>query len=137
VARRSFHEHVQRVSNKSYKSLGFVLRNSKSFKSIDVLKTLYSAIVRSRLEYTSTVWAPYYLYAKAGLERVHRRFLKYLFHKVEGHYPPRGRVTQAILFRLPAMQTKRCRREISLKINCWRSRLSGAIKKSLISWAPI
>jgi ribonuclease P/MRP protein subunit RPP40 len=56
----SFHEHVQRVTNKSYKSLGFVLRNSKSFKSFDVLKILFSAIVRSRLEYASTVLAPTY-----------------------------------------------------------------------------
>jgi hypothetical protein len=68
--RLSFHELVQRVTSKGFKSLGFVLRNSKSFKSVDVLKPLYSAFVRSGLEYASTVWAPYYLYAKAGLERV-------------------------------------------------------------------
>jgi hypothetical protein len=69
--------------------LGFVLRNSKNFKSMDVLKTLYVSLVGSGLEYAS-VWAPHYLHLKAGLKRIQRRFLKHLFYISEGHFPPRG-----------------------------------------------
>jgi hypothetical protein len=88
------------------------MRNSKSFKSVGVLKTLYSAFVRSGLEYASTVWAPYYLYAKAGLERVQRRFLKQLLYKVEGHYPPRGS-DQIGLLRQFCLVSLQCRRNVA------------------------
>jgi hypothetical protein len=84
---------VQRSIDRGYKMLGFVLRNSRSFKSVEVLKTLYFSLVRSGLEYA---WAPYYIYMKAGLERVQRRFLKHLFHITEGHFPPRG-IDHAVL----------------------------------------
>jgi hypothetical protein len=85
----SFVNHLQRNMNSAYKMLGFVLRNSKNFKSVDVLKTLYVSLVGSGLEYAS-VWAPHYLYSKAGLERVQRRFLKHFFYMSERHFPPRG-----------------------------------------------
>jgi hypothetical protein len=92
--------------------LGFVLRNSRSFKSAEVLKTLYFSLVRSGLEYASTAWAPYYIYMKAGLERVQRRFLKHLFHITEGHFPPRG-IDHAVLLEKYCFTHLQCRRDIA------------------------
>jgi hypothetical protein len=86
--------------------LGFVLRNSRSFKSVEVLKTLYFSLVRSGLEYATTAWAPYYM------ERVQRRFLKHLFHITEGHFPPRG-IDHAVLLEKYCFTHLQCRRDIA------------------------
>ena len=56
----SFNEHVLYVANLGYRNLGFIIRNSKSFKNMETLLTLYSNFVRSRLEYCSIVWCPFY-----------------------------------------------------------------------------
>jgi hypothetical protein len=108
----SFENHVQRSIDRGYKMLGFVLRNSRSFKSVEVLKTLYFSLVRSGLEYATTAWAPYYIYMKAGLERVQRRFLKHLFHIAEGHFPPRG-LDHAVLLQKYCFIHLQCRRDIA------------------------
>jgi ribonuclease P/MRP protein subunit RPP40 len=108
----SFENHVQRSMDRGYKMLGFMLRNSRSFKSVEVLKTLYFSLVRSGLEYAITAWAPYYIYMKAGLERVQRRFLKHLFHIAEGHFPPRG-LDHAVLLKKYCFIQLQCRRDIA------------------------
>jgi hypothetical protein len=108
----SFENHVQRSIDRGHKMLRFVLRNSRSFKSVEVLKTLYFSLVRSGLEYATTAWAPYYIYMKAGLERVQRRFLKHLFHITEGHFPPRG-IDHAVLLKKYCFTHLQCRRDIA------------------------
>jgi hypothetical protein len=49
---------------------------------------------------------------KAGLERVQRRFLKYLFHITEGHFPPRG-IDHAVLLGKYFFTHLQCRRDIA------------------------
>ena len=46
--------------------------------------------VRSKLEYASVVWFPHYKNRVDILERVLRRFLKFLSFRADGIYPPIG-----------------------------------------------
>lgn len=93
----TFKIHVQKTCSSAYKSLGFVLRNSKSFKNVSTLRMVYTAFVRSRLEYASIVWNPIYNVSIDALENIQRRFVKYVFYKIEGFYPPRGYPQTALL----------------------------------------
>lgn len=56
----TFEAHIDHITSKAYKSLGFVIRNSQQFKSPLCLKTLYYCYVRSILECASVVWRPFY-----------------------------------------------------------------------------
>lgn len=84
-----FSDQVQSVVKAANKTLGFVIRNAKNFHQT-VLTSLYNSLVRSRLEYACVVWDPLYGVHIGSLEAVQRRFLKFLFYKKHGHYPPQG-----------------------------------------------
>lgn len=86
----SFGYHIQEVTKSAYKILGFIIRNSQSFRNVETLKTLYFSLVRTRLEYCSIVWAPYYSVYKGMLEAVQRKFLKFLYYRKHGIYPEQG-----------------------------------------------
>lgn len=54
----SFKTHVQRSVGASYKSLGFLMRESSNF-NIKSLKLLCTTLVLPKLEYASAVWFPH------------------------------------------------------------------------------
>jgi hypothetical protein len=99
-SRLSFTYHIASIVNSSFKSLGFVLRNSREFSDVDTLKLLYFTYVRSRLEYASIVWSPMYSIHISSLERVQRRFLKNGVHMLTDSYPPRGYPNDLLLGQL-------------------------------------
>ena len=72
----SFKQHITNIPSSAYKSLSFVIRNSKGLRDIDFLKILYCAFVRVRLEYASIIWNPIYNVQIDSLEKI-QRFLKY------------------------------------------------------------
>ena len=86
----NFNYHVQQILSSSSSSLGFIMRNAKPFDSIAACVSLYKAFVLSRLEYGSIIWSPFYECHKSLLENVQRKFLKFLWFKVNKSYPPRG-----------------------------------------------
>lgn len=86
----SFNHHIAQTVKSAYKMLGFIIRNSDEFVSAHALKSLYYSYVRSKLDYCSVVWSPYYEVHRLVIEGVQRRFLKYLYLKKHGVYPERG-----------------------------------------------
>lgn len=86
----TFTHHIDYVILSANKNLGFIMRNSRDFCNICTLKLLYNSFVRSRLEYNSIIWSPNYVKYIEVLERVQRRFLKYLSYKENNVYPPIG-----------------------------------------------
>ena len=86
----SFVNHINNICANALKSLGFILRCGSSFSDFDCLKILYFAYVRSKLEYASVVWSPFSRIHIDTLEKIQRRFLKYLAFRADGVYPPRG-----------------------------------------------
>lgn len=89
-ARFSFVPHVNKVLSHASKSYGFIVRCTRDFNNVEVLKLLYNSYVRSKLEYASVIWSPGYNVHVNNLEKVQRRFLKYAWYKCEGVYPPQG-----------------------------------------------
>lgn len=86
----TFNEHITLKVSEAMKFYGFIVRNCKNFTDINALKLLYFSYVRSRLEYAALIWYPYYNRHKTMVERVQRKFLKYLTFKADGVYPERG-----------------------------------------------
>lgn len=73
--------HYDKIIDRSYRNLGFVLRTCQPFKSPLSLKVVYYAYVRSILEYASPVWSPSYAIHKTRMERIQKKFLKHLNFK--------------------------------------------------------
>ena len=61
--------------------LGFLKRNSKEFKNLGALKTLYFSLVRSQVEYCNVVWAPLYRTHIDRLERIQKAFTRFAIFK--------------------------------------------------------
>ena len=77
----SFAEHVSLTTRKAYQMLGFIFRCGKFFKNSDSIATLYNSLVRSRLEYCSTVWNPMYKKYVNVIERVQRKYTRMYYYK--------------------------------------------------------
>jgi hypothetical protein len=93
----TFVPHIQYICAHATKMLGFIIRNTNSFKSTDSLITLFNSYIRSKLEYCSIVWQPYYNVHILLLKRIQRRFCKYLFYIRFGRYPERHYATNVLL----------------------------------------
>lgn len=76
-----FDKHIDKAVKKASKSLGFVIRSTHAFKSIKPIKVLYSAYVRSILEYASVIWNPQYDVYISRIESIQKKFLRYLQFK--------------------------------------------------------
>lgn len=61
--------------------LGFITRNFKDFSDTIALKTLFTSLIRSKLEYNSVVWSSYIKYQTQCLDNIQNRFLRYLAFK--------------------------------------------------------
>lgn len=79
----TFEAHINQITSKAYKSLGFVIRNSQLFKSPLCLKTLYYCYVRSILESASVIWRPFYKKYINQIEAIQRKFIKHLNYKTK------------------------------------------------------
>lgn len=85
-----FNTHFENILNKSYRMLGFLLRNTREFTNPKTFKMIYYAYVRSKLEYCSVVWNPKHNVHIKSLEALQKKFLRYLAFKqhktIEGNY---------------------------------------------------
>ena len=104
-----FDRHIEQIISKSLRMLGFIIRNTSCFRDLTAIKLLYFTYVRSRLEYADVVWAPYYETYKTEIEKVQRKFLKYIFFRKHGYYPIRGYDQELLLheFDMLPLETRR------------------------------
>lgn len=77
----TYGHHIDHIAKKASSALGFIIRNASSFKTMKTVKILYCAYVRSHLEYASQVWSPYYAIHSSRLERIQKKFTRYLGYK--------------------------------------------------------
>lgn len=105
----SFSNHIENIVTNTYKTLGFIIRNSNDFANNNAIKLLYFSFIRSRLEYACLIWNPHYSVHTNNLESVQRRFLKYLSFKQDGAYPAIGFSQEALLnrFSLTSLESRR------------------------------
>ena len=105
----TFVPHIGNTISKAYKILGFIYRNSKEFNKTQTLKTLFIALVRSRLEYGSIIWHTTYQVHVSNIESIQRMFLKYLAYREDHVYPVRGypQLQLLNLFNFSSLNTRR------------------------------
>lgn len=107
-----FDHHISYIANSSFKTLGFIIRNTLSFNNANALKCLYFSLIRTKLEYCSIVWYPYYNVQKKQLEDIQRKFLKFLHFRIYGSYPVRG-YSQSLLLATFSLHSLDLRRKLS------------------------
>lgn len=83
----TFHDHIITVAKESFQRLGFVLRNARPFRTERVMRLLYNALVRSKLEASSCVWNPHESTYELILEKVQKAFLRSLYKRNFGYFP--------------------------------------------------
>ena len=83
-----FDGHVSDIISHAYRMLGFIMRNTASFTNIKCMVTLYSALVRSKLEYASVIWNHLGVVRAAEIEKVQRRFTRYVYARIRRDHAP-------------------------------------------------
>ena len=73
----AFDKHISEKVNKANKMFALI-RRSFEFLDEDMFQPLYKSLVRSHLDYASSVWAPYKMKHIEQIERVQRRATKQL-----------------------------------------------------------
>nr|CAH7746308.1 unnamed protein product [Callosobruchus chinensis] len=95
----SFNPHINELLALISKKLGFIIRNSRDFTDSKVTRILYNACVLSKLEYGRLVWNPCYVTTCESIEKLQKRFLKYLSFREDGIYPAVGTPYAELLLR--------------------------------------
>lgn len=82
-----FNTHYKTIINKALRALGFIIRNAKNFSKIETTLKLYNALVRPHLEYASVIWSPSANVHADSIEKVQKRFVRFLYVKKYNIYP--------------------------------------------------
>ena len=120
----SFAEHIQNKILEAQKVMGFIIRSTRSF-NVDVALRLFDALVLPKLEYNSIIWSPLYDVYVNSIEGVQRKFLKYVFYKAYGVYPPQGIDHQYLLSIFNRVSLEK--RRISICLSALYKLLKGSI----------
>lgn len=68
--------HIDDIVSRGTRVLGFLIRMARTGLSVNALKFLYIALVRSILEFASVVWSPYQIGHIQRLQKIQDRFLR-------------------------------------------------------------
>lgn len=121
----NFIEQVNGMIANAYRSYGFIYRNCKDFTNVKCLLLLYFSFVRSKLEYGAIVWYPIYNIHSSNIERVQRKFLKYIMFVSDGVYPERGYCYNVMLerFNLMSLESRRFVHSIKFLYNVLQDKI--------------
>ena len=76
--------HIEQMCSKANRVLGLVKRLcGRDIRDVQTRKLLYTALVRPLLEYSSSVWSPYFVKQRRLIENIQRRATKFILN-----YPP-------------------------------------------------
>ncbi|CAK1584172.1 unnamed protein product [Parnassius mnemosyne] len=87
VAELTFRRHIEDTCGKAFRNLGFILRNCRDYLSTAIIKVLYNALVRSRLETSAIIWNPHEDKYINMVEKIQNKFTRFLYLKEYGVYP--------------------------------------------------
>lgn len=74
-------DHVEKIVQKAYRNLVFVLRTCLPFECPLTFKVVYFAYLHSIIEYTSPIWPPCYMDYIKPIERIQEKFMGHLNFK--------------------------------------------------------
>jgi hypothetical protein len=82
----NFNKHIDTVCSKARQMYGFIMRNSKEFKSPSTSVNLFKSLSRSVLEYASVIWSPYHSTRISQIETVQHVFLRAMARRHFGDF---------------------------------------------------
>ena len=105
----SFRSHISEIVTKASQRAGFIIRNCREFTNVQVFKMLYIHYIRPLLEYAAIIWSPGHSVHKMRIENVQRKFLKFMYFKADGIYPPIGYPNSLLLdkFDIDSLESRR------------------------------
>lgn len=106
--------------------MGFIFRVGKFFKKLESFTHLYKTLCRSILEYAAVVWSPIYKIHNEAIERVQRKFTRYLQYKLFSNYSEYDERLR--LFKILSLSQRRL---IASETNLWYI-VTGRISSSLL-----
>jgi hypothetical protein len=106
-----FDIHIEAISIKAYRVLGFLIRSCKDFKNIRSHVLLYESLVKSQLNYCTVAWNPRYDKYVDHIEGIQRRFLKYMSFKFNIH-PETTYEEKCASFGLKSLKTIRAENDV-------------------------
>lgn len=84
----SFEPHINHITQQAYKTIGFIFRTTQSFTNAKAINILYHSLVRTKLEYCCQIWNPYYQSHEHTLERIQKKFTRWVFYRQRISYQP-------------------------------------------------
>ncbi len=103
----NFKPHVSNAVNKAFRMMGFIKRTCQSFKDIKPIVALYNCYVKTNLEYCSVIWSPWQKSHIDQIERVQRKFVKFLCFKSALPYDRERYSELCMHFNLPQLHQRR------------------------------
>lgn len=79
-----FTHNIHYVYECATRIMGFIYRNTTNITNIDTLLSLNYTYVRSKLEYCSVIWDPFYMDHVDVIDRKQRKFCKRLYYVKHG-----------------------------------------------------
>ena len=92
--------------------MGIYTRTCSKFKNTDYIRALYNSLIKSRLEYAAIVWNLYCKQDILQIEKVQRKYLKYIYYITHNAYPTLN-ISYANLLSLTNDQSLHYRRLLS------------------------
>jgi hypothetical protein len=76
-----FNLHIQTITKKAHKMLGFLKRSCKDFHNLKTHILLYNSLVKSQLIYCTVAWNPSYQKYIDEIEDIQKKFVKHVSYK--------------------------------------------------------
>lgn len=121
---------LSKLTLQCYQMIGFIFRTTKLFKNPKSILKLYYTYVRSRLEYSCSVWNPLYIKYIEMIERVQRNFTRLLYYRFNWIKPDyKTRLKQ---LHMHSLETRRLQIDEMLLYNIIHGKLKTTLS-SLVS----
>ena len=80
----SWSPHISKLATTASQKLGFLMRNLKGCPK-ELKKTAYMTVVRSSLDYASTIWDPHLIKDITALEKIQRKAARWITGNFQRH----------------------------------------------------
>lgn len=103
----SFKSHLDFIISKAYSMFYFIRRNISKFSDPYTKKALFSAFVRSKLEYASFIWNPVAAIHTLRIEKIQKVFIKYALISLNFTLPLPSYESRCALISLKSLEARR------------------------------
>ena len=128
-----FSEHIDTVVKKAMRNLGFLKRNCQDFHNVKSVKALYISLVRSCLDFCSVIWNPWQKNLVDKVERVQKKFIRYLCFKQNIPYCSSEYRKLCTFFKLPPLFNRRKVSDLCFLYKC----IHSVVNSSYLTQIPL